>query len=267
MDGTQFRRDFAGRSIVVTGGARGQGAAEVELLAREGAHVFIGDVRDDRGRKLADRLRAEGLNADFVKLDVTSRDSWIALAEAVRAADATLWGLINNAGVAVPGRIETVDEGAFEVSMNVNALGALLGIQTLAPLMTSGGSIINVGSVAATIAHTNVVYGAAKWALRGISKSAAVDLARHGIRVNMIHPGYISTEINANGDPRFFETHVSLTPQGRAGTVDEIARVARFLLSDDSSYVTGVEIPVDGGFTAHGGSKPVFDAVGPAIGA
>lgn len=265
MNGNDFRSSFDGRSIVVTGGARGQGAAEVELLAREGARVFIGDLMEDVGGALAERLRGEGLKVEFVKLDVTQRDSWLALAEQVKAADETLWGLINNAGIAVPGRIELVTEDAFARSMDVNALGAMLGIQVLAPLMTEGGSIINVGSVAATIAHTNVVYGAAKWALRGISKSAAVDLARYGIRVNMIHPGYISTEINANGDPRFFETHLKLTPQGRAGTVHEIARVARFLLSDDSSYVTGVEIPVDGGFTTHGGAKPVFDAIGPAV--
>lgn len=264
MNGKAFREDFRGRSIVVTGGARGQGAAEAELLAREGAHVFIGDLNETAGEALASRLRAEGLLADFVRLDVTERASWTSLAAQLEAAEETLWGLINNAGIAVPGRVEFAGEDAFASSMNVNALGAMLGIQVLAPLMTAGGSIINIGSVAATIAHTNVVYGAAKWALRGISKSAAVDLAQYGIRVNMIHPGYISTEINADGDPRFFDTHLKLTPQGRPGTVHEIARVARFLLSDDASYVTGVEIPVDGGFTSHGGSKPVFDALGPA---
>lgn len=265
MDGTRFRDDFVGRSIVVTGGARGQGAAEVELLARQGARVFVADLLDERGEQLAATLRNQGLATDYVHLDVTSETSWKALAEVVAAADETLWGLVNNAGIAVPGRVETVGHDDWARSMAVNAEGALLGIQALVPLMTDGGSIVNIGSIAATLAHNNVAYGAAKWALRGVSKSAAVDLARYGIRVNMVHPGYIKTEINANGDPRFFETHLTLTPQGRAGTVDEIARVVRFLLSDDSSYITGVEIAVDGGFTTHGGTKPVFDAIGPAV--
>ncbi|CAN5338583.1 glucose 1-dehydrogenase [soil metagenome] len=265
MDGTQFRPDFAGRSIVVTGGARGQGAAEVELLARDGAHVFIADLLDDRGEELASTLRGEGLAVDYVHLDITSPESWAALAEVVGAAGEPLWGLVNNAGISVPGRVETVTHADWTRSMAVNAEGALLGMQALVPLMTNGGSIVNVGSIAATLAHNNVAYGAAKWALRGISKSAALDLAHYGIRVNMLHPGYIKTEINVNGDPRFFETHITQTPQGRAGTVEEIARVARFLLSDDSSYVTGVEIAVDGGFTSHGGTKPMFDAIGPAV--
>lgn len=264
MDGVKFRPDFSGRSIVVTGGARGQGGAEAELLARDGAHVFIADLLDEQGQALADRLTAEGLKATYVHLDITDRDSWLALAEQVKAAPETLWGLINNAGIAVPGRIQTVTHEAWARSLSVNAEGALIGIQVLAPLMTEGGSIVNIGSIAATLAHTNVAYAAAKWAIRAISKSAAMEYADRGIRVNTIHPGYIKTDINANGDPRFFETHLKLTPQGRAGTVDEIARVARFLLSDDSSYVTGVEIAVDGGFTSHGGTKPVFDALGPA---
>lgn len=262
MDGRAFRTDFAGRSIVVTGGARGQGAAEVELLARSGARVFVADLLADRGEEVAARLRGEGLSVDFVALDVTEIESWRTLAERVAAVDETLWGLVNNAGASAPGRVETVTVEVWEKALRVNALGALLGTQVLAPLMTAGGSIVNIGSVAASLAHTGVAYGAAKWALRGVTKSAVLDLARHGIRVNLVNPGYITTELNQHGDPRFFEAHLTQTPQGRPGTVDEVARVVRFLLSDEASYVDGAEIPVDGGFISHGGAKPMFDAVG-----
>lgn len=265
MDGRNFRTDFTGRSVVVTGGARGQGAAEVELLARDGARVFVADVLVDRGEELVGRLREEGLAVDFVELDVTNPEDWRVLASRVASAAETPWGLVNNAGASASGRVETVTLDTWRRAVDVNALGALLGSQVMAPLMTSGGSIVNVGSVAASIAHTSVAYGAAKWALRGITKSSVVDLARYGIRVNLVHPGYIATELNANGDPRFFDAHLAQTPQGRHGTADEVARVVRFLLSDDASYVDGAEIPVDGGFIAHGGTKLMFDAVGPAV--
>lgn len=265
MDGRTFRSDFTGRSVVVTGGARGQGAAEVEVLARAGARVFAADILVERGAEFAARMRAEALAVDFVELDVAEPESWRALARRVADADETPWGLVNNAGASAPGRVETVTVDTWHRALDVNALGALLGTQVMAPLMTAGGSIVNVGSVAASLAHTSVAYGAAKWALRGITKSSVVDLARYGIRVNLVHPGYIATELNAQGDRRFFDAHLAQTPQGRHGTVDEVARVVRFLLSDDASYVDGAEIPVDGGFIAHGGTKSMFDAVGPAV--
>ncbi|MDX3694478.1 SDR family oxidoreductase [Streptomyces europaeiscabiei] len=235
-----------GKVVVVTGAAGGQGAAEAEALTREGARVIATDVTEVPGCR---------------RLDVTCEKDWVELAAELSETYGQVHGLVNNAGVTWRARIDDVRPEDMARVHAVNVTGPLLGIQHLVPLMGRGSSIVNVGSSAALTAHYPVAYTASKWALRGLSRTAAMELGPRGIRVNIIHPGFIETDMTASAAPAFREANVRGTPLGRTGTVGEITPLVTFLLSDEASFITGAEIPVDGGLTAHGGAKSISDAL------
>jgi 3alpha(or 20beta)-hydroxysteroid dehydrogenase len=276
--------EFSGRTVVVTGAARGQGAAEAEILVREGARVIGADILDDEGRALAERLTASGPGTmEYRRLDVSSEEQWAGLADylgadggaanggAVNGGTANggagnggaVHGLVNNAGVPYRARLLDMDLAGWDRVMAINLTGAMLGMRTLVPLMPAddGAAIVNIGSIAGLTAHHALAYTVSKWGLRGLSKVAALELAPRGIRVNTVHPGPIDTPISAGADPVFLTATVEQTLLGREGRSEEVAELVVFLLSARASYITGAEIPVDGGHTSHGGTKPIVDAL------
>lgn len=255
---------FAGRTIVITGAARGQGAAEAEILVRSGARVIGADILDDSGRALAERLTALGPGVmEYWPLDVSSESQWASLAAHLAAYGGAVHGLVNNAGVPYRARLLDMDVAGWDRVLAINLTGTMLGMRTLVPLMPAddGAAIVNIGSIAGLTAHHALAYTVSKWGLRGLTKVAALELAPRGIRVNAVHPGPIDTPISVGASPVFLRATVEQTLLGREGRAEEVAELVVFLLSARASYITGAEIPVDGGHTSHGGTKPIVDAL------
>jgi 3alpha(or 20beta)-hydroxysteroid dehydrogenase len=235
--------------IIITGGARGQGAAEARLFVREGARVIITDVLESEGAQLARELGQD--NAVFVRHDVASETDWQKALDTA-ATLGGLHGLMNNAGIYQPATLMETDAALFERHMRINQLGVFLGMKAVVPLMerSGGGAIVNISSVAGLRGSPGAIaYSATKWAVRGMTKAAAIDLAPRGIRVNSIHPGPIDTPMLDVRTPEQNARRLEAVPMKRRGTPEEVADLALFLLSDESRYITGAEVAIDGGAT------------------
>ena len=245
-----------GKVAIISGGARGMGAAEAKLFAREGAKVIICDVLEDEGRQTEAEINEVGGDAVFVKLDVTSQDEWENAVNTAIERFGKLDILVNNAGIIVQSTIEDMTVELWDKVMDVNAKGVFLGTKTAIPHMkeAGGGSIVNISSISGIVGQDNVNagYNASKGAVRIFTKAAAVQYAKENIRVNSIHPGPIATPMTAAGRaaPERVALTAERTPLGRYGEPEEVANAVLFLASDEASYVTGSEIVVDGGYTA-----------------
>lgn len=237
-----------GKVALVTGGARGIGAAEVRLFSEHGAAVAIVDLRDDLGHALADEINARGGNARHFKLDVTSEPSWIEAARTIEAWRGRIDILVNTAGISIRGPLSTVALDDWNQVLAVNLTGPMLGMKHIAPAIAraGGGSMVNITSNVSLIPSTGASYTASKWGLRGLSKVAALEYASQGIRVNCVCPGVVPTDLNV-GQP-YLKTTASVTPLGRMASADDIAHAVLYLVSDRAGFVTGVDLPVDGGF-------------------
>jgi len=237
---------LAGKVALITGAARGQGAAEARLFAAEGATVFVTDVLDDVGAALAAGI---GEQARYVHLDVTSEDEWRATIDHVRATAGHLDVLVNNAGITMPGTVIDTSLADYRRVIDINQVGTFLGMHVGAPLLrdSGGGSIVNVSSMMGFVGGAaRVAYTASKFAIRGMTKVAAIELGPLGIRVNSIHPGAIETDMIRPETRHLLP--VDKLPLRRIGTPDDVAKLALFLASDDASYSTGCEFIVDGGW-------------------
>jgi len=247
---------LANKVALITGGYGGMGRASARLFAREGAAVVIAGRKEDKGTALAKEINDAGGKALFVKLDVTDPNQWADAVKRIQEQFGALHILMNIVGSNALQMIPDVDLAAWNQMFETNVTSILVGIQTCAPLMraSGGGSIINIGSVAGITGNFSTAYSSSKWALEGLSRSAAYLLADWGIRCNMIQPGFIETDMTAPmaANPLFkliskgtFNNTVLLR---RVGKAEEIASAALFLASDESSYMTGTDIVVDGGW-------------------
>lgn len=235
-------------TALITGGARGQGLSHAKRLAAAGWSVVIGDVLDDVGTASAKELANLGHSVDYLHLDVSDPDSWDSAAEFVVDKYGDLQGLVNNAGIIHVADIVDESLEVWNRIVSVNLTGTFLGLKTATPLLADGASVVNVSSVFGPIgAKGYAAYCSTKAGILGLTKVAALELAERRIRVNAICPGGVSTQMN-DDEP---EGGVSnATPFGRRAEVDEISGTVAFLLSDDSRFITGTEITIDGGLTA-----------------
>lgn len=242
-----------GKVTLISGGSRGMGAAHARALVAEGGKVVIGDILDEEGKVLADEL---GDSARYVHLDVTDAEQWDDAVKVAVDSFGGLTALVNNAGVVALGKIGKFDMAKWQHVIDVNLTGTFLGMQAVVEQLKAagGGSIINVSSIeglrGAPMVHP---YVASKWAVRGLAKSAAIELGPQNIRVNSIHPGFIRTPMT-----KHFPDDMVTAPLRRPGRVEEVASFVVFLVSDESSFATGAEFVMDGGLVTDVPHKDIF---------
>jgi NAD(P)-dependent dehydrogenase (short-subunit alcohol dehydrogenase family) len=245
-----------GKVALISGGARGQGAVEARMFAEEGASVVIGDILDDQGRQTEAELQELGYQVTYVHLDVTNESDWQSAVQTAVSAYGKLDILLNNAGILIRKNIEETTVEDWDRIFAVNSKGVFLGTKAAIPVMreNGGGSIINISSTAGLVGSPNgsASYTATKGSVRLFTKSTAIQHARDGIRCNSIHPGPIETDMIADtlNDPENMALRMQRLPLGRVGKPSEIAYGAIYLASDESSFVTGSELVIDGGTTA-----------------
>ena len=242
-----------GKVALISGGARGMGAAHARMLVAEGGKVVIGDILDAEGKAVADEI---GDSVRYVHLDVTQPDQWQAAVDTAVSEFGKLNVLVNNAAIVALGPLKKFDLDEWQKVIDVNLTGTFLGMRAAVQPMidAGGGSIINVSSIeglrGAPLVHP---YVATKWAVRGLAKSAAIELGRHKIRVNSLHPGFIRTPMT-----KHFTDDMVTAPLGRPGQSEEVATFVVFLASDESSFATGSEFVVDGGLVTDVPHKDLF---------
>ena len=244
-----------GKVAIITGGANGMGAEECRIFAREGAKVVIADILEEEGKQVEAEIAEAGGDAVFVRLDVTSEDNWAAVIEATLSRYGKLDTLVNNAGIARPHTPEDLRVEDWDDLMNINAKGVFLGMKYAIPEMqkAGGGSIVNISSISGMVGQraVHMGYNASKGAVRIVTKSAAVQYAQDGIRVNSVHPGMMPPMLtSAASTPEIRSEMLAGVPMGRPGRREEVGNAVLFLASDEASYITGAELVVDGGLTA-----------------
>ena len=245
-----------GKVALITGGAKGQGREEAKLFAKEGAKVVLGDILDNLGQEAAKDIQDTGGEATYVHLDVTNETDWKSSIEIVLQKYGRLDILVNNAGILIRKGIEDTTSEDWTRIMDINVKGAFLGIRSVIPLMrqSGGGSIINISSTAGLVASPSgsASYTATKGAVRLLTKSTAIQYAKENIRCNSVHPGPIDTDMIQDSitDPSKLTERMESLPMGRFGTAEEVAFGVLYLASDESSFVTGSELVIDGGHTA-----------------
>ncbi|ANE02840.1 SDR family NAD(P)-dependent oxidoreductase [Corynebacterium crudilactis] len=256
-----------GKIILITGAASGMGLEESAVLASQGAEVWMTDIAQDKliesHQKLVESLPENSGDIHLEVLDVASASSWQALAEKIKATSGRLDGLVNNAGRTLRASlVDTSDEDWLSV-MNINLNSVFYGMKYCYSLLAQAdnAAIVNVSSTAGLMAHSGPAYGTSKWGVRGLSQSAALEFGEEGIRVNSIHPGLVSSPLLNSGSTEFVEESLKAIPLNRIAEPSEVAEVVSFLLSSQSSYITGTEIVIDGGLNSGGTYKQIVDRI------
>lgn len=245
-----------GKAALISGGAQGQGESEVRLFAKEGARIVFGDILDAKGKKVEAEINEAGGVAKYVHLDVTDEKDWNSAAKLLSKLYGKLDILVNNAGIAMAGKnLEEVTSEEWDRIQEVNSKGVFLGVKAALPYMkaSGGGSIVNISSMAGIVGVPGIsAYTASKGAVRLLTKSIAIEYGAHNIRCNSVHPGYIETEMISGllANSEAMTNRLAITPLGIFATAHDVALSVLYLASDESRYVTGSELVIDGGITA-----------------